>query len=152
MALSLTNKDKNIYDSSAADSHDIIIQQEPQIENLKQLTSSSISQPTNIKQTKAAFQEIEVSPHDELIIKPYDEYEVAFRTGPLVLFYIDKEKNEMIKVDVKNKAFIRFAMDKITVLSDPIPINFKNKNEKELYKRTRDTCYRYDHAVVCLII
>ena len=93
-----------------------------------------------------------MSSHDELIIKPYDEYEVDFRTGPLTLFYIDKEKNEIFTVDLKNKAFIRLAMDKVTVLSNPIPINFKNKNEKELYKKTRDVCYSYDHAMNCLII
>ena len=152
MALSLPNKDKNICDSTATDSHDKVIQQEPQLENLKPLISSSISQPSNIKQTKAAFQELEIPSHDELIIKPYDEYEVAFRTGPLRLLYIDKEKNEIIKVDLKNKAFIRLAMDKHTVLSNPIPINFKNKNEKVLYQRTRDVCYSYDHALNCIII
>ena len=150
MALSFPNK--NICDSSTADSHDKTIQQEPHLENLKPLTSSSIPQPSNIKQTKAAFQELEVPSHDELIIKPCDDYEVKFITGPLTLYYIDKEKNEIITVDLKNKTFIRLAMDKNTMLSNPIPINFKNKNEKALYKRTRDACHSYDHGINCLII
>ena len=103
-------------------------------------------------QDQPICQEINALPDEKLTIRPYEQYEIAFTTNPLVILYVDKENNYCIEVDLKKKAFIKYAMDKNTALSNPIPINFKNKNEKALYKRTKDIHFEYNHTMTCLII
>ena len=102
--------------------------------------------------TPSEYEEIQTLPYEKINNKPIEKYDLSYGLPPVVILFKDIEENIEIQVVVEQIFFIKRSMDDDTILSKPVQINLKNKNEKALYKKAYEIQYSYDHSLSCLII
>ena len=128
------------------------ISYESQIQKLREDSSYYTERSLEYKLTQSEYEEIQTLPYEQLNIKPSEKYELKCSVPPEIILFKDKEENFVIQVLVETKFFIKRSIDDDTILSKPVPINLKNKNEKSLYKIAHKIQNNYRHAKNCLIL
>lgn len=128
------------------------ISYESQIQKLRADSSYYTERTLQYMLTQSEYEEILTLPYEQINIKPIEKYELTYSVPPVIILFKDQEENFAIQVLVEQKFFIKRSIDDDTILSKPVPINIKNKNEKSLYKIAHKIQYNYSHAKNCLIL
>lgn len=133
-----------------SDSCEISDTESPQQINDMLLDNVAIDQSEDkIKQQKKKYSPLPKN-KKKLYIKPISDYECAWLTTNSLVIFRDKVDNVYVFVSVSKKKY-QFCNKKDKPLSKAMKINFKNKDEADLYKAAKEEYKDYSCMCTCSI-